>query len=97
MTLTDNDEQVAINRARGRCYRRFSRIKFVELTEAQRKTYMQNCMRYELEREIALAKEREEIAKRRDPEEEIRQRNLERLERIKLEREMGESLTSPWE
>jgi len=54
-------------------------------------------MRYELEREIALAKEREEIAKRRDPEEEIRQRNLERLERIKLEREMGESLTSPWE
>lgn len=84
------------NIARNRCYRRFSRIKFVTLTEEQRKIYMKNCIIYEVEMAKNAELERQKINARKDPEEEIRERNRERLAQIKEFKNYEESLGDPW-
>lgn len=85
------------NRARNICYRRFSRIRFVKLSESQRKEFMANCVRFEYDK--ALEREKQEVLRlsRRDPEEQIRQRGLERLEEIRLMKEYDEGLKNPWQ
>lgn len=74
------------NISRARCYRRFSRIKFVELTEEQRKTFMKNCINYEVERLKTIEKDKEAVKRRKSPEELFRDPRL-----------TDEALKDPWE
>lgn len=74
------------------CYRRWSRIKFVKLSESQRKEFMANCVRFEYDK--ALEREKQEILRlsRRNP---VVEMNRQRLEDIKTFKMMDEALS--WE
>jgi len=95
MSETIKEAQIRIdleNIARNRCYRRFSRIKFVTLTEEQRKEFMVNCIRAEVEKLRDKQKNNEAIEGRKTIEQIQRERGLERLAEIKMFKEYDEAL-----
>lgn len=101
MTLNETDKELQEtinleNIARSRCYRRWSRIKYVELSESQRKSFMENCMRVEVQKLRDKQKNDLAIEGRRSFEEMQKERNRERLKEIREFREMDESLSGMW-
>lgn len=80
MTETDKEAQRTIeieNRARARCYRRYSRLtKYVDLPEEYRRQFMFKCLQIEVERLKTALKDKEAVKARQKPEELFRDPKL---------------------
>ena len=94
--MSETDKEIAIgNNALRICYKKYSRAtKYLpNLPEKYRIEFMKACQAEQL---FKLRKKEKERVKSRTIEQQ-QERGIERLERIKLEKEMNESLGDPWE